>query len=312
MEGSSTTFILVGVIFLGFILIVSMIKIVPQRTAIIVERLGKYKGTYTAGFQLIIPFLDKVRYRHTLKEQAIDVAPQICITRDNIAVEVDGILYLQVLDPQKASYGIDNYRFASIQIAQTTMRSVIGKLELDRTFEERETINVTIVEAVDKASEPWGVKVTRYEVKNISPPQSIKDAMEKQMRAEREKRAVIAESEGTKQAKINNAEGDKQELIKKSEGEMQKRINEAAGRASEIEQLAKATASGLRAISSAISEENGLNAVNLRIAEQYLLAFGNIAKTNNTVIIPSNLTDISGIIATATSVFNETKDKKTK
>jgi regulator of protease activity HflC (stomatin/prohibitin superfamily) len=237
------------------------------------------------------------------------VAPQICITRDNIAVEVDGILYLQVLDPEKASYGIDNYRFASIQIAQTTMRSVIGRLELDKTFEERETINVSIVEAVDKASEPWGVKVTRYEVKNISPPQSIRDAMEKQMRAEREKRAIIAESEGTKQAKINNAEGDKQELIKKSEGEMQKRINEAAGRASEIEQLAKATANGLRAISSAISEENGLNAVNLRIAEQYLMAFGNLAKTNNTLIIPSNLTDIAGIIATATSVFNETKDK---
>jgi regulator of protease activity HflC (stomatin/prohibitin superfamily) len=310
MEGSSSTLILVGVIFLGFILIASMIKIVPQRTAIIVERLGKYRATFTAGFQLLIPFIDKVRYRHTLKEQAIDVAPQICITRDNIAVEVDGILYLQVLDPQKASYGIDNYRFASIQIAQTTMRSVIGKLELDRTFEERETINVSIVEAVDKASEPWGVKVSRYEVKNISPPQSIKDAMEKQMRAEREKRAVIAESEGTKQAKINNAEGDKQELIKKSEGEMQKRINEAAGRASEIEQLAKATANGLRAISSAISEENGLNAVNLRIAEQYLMEFGKLAKINNTLIIPSNLTDIAGIIATATSVFNETKDKK--
>jgi regulator of protease activity HflC (stomatin/prohibitin superfamily) len=310
MEGSSTTFILVGIIFLGFILIVSMIKIVPQRTAIIVERLGKYRATYTAGFQLLIPFFDKVRYRHTLKEQAIDVAPQICITRDNIAVEVDGILYLQVLDAQKASYGIDNYRFASIQIAQTTMRSVIGKLELDKTFEERETINVTIVEAVDKASEPWGVKVTRYEVKNISPPQSIKDAMEKQMRAEREKRAIIAESEGAKQAKINVAEGDKQALIKNSEGEMQKRINEAAGRASEIEQLAKATSNGLRAISLAISEENGLNAVNLRIAEQYLLAFGNLAKTNNTLIIPSNLTDIAGAIATATSVFNETKDKK--
>jgi len=310
MEGSSTTLILLGLIFLGFILIASMIKIVPQRTAIIVERLGKYRATFTAGFQLLIPFIDKVRYRHTLKEQAIDVAPQICITRDNIAVEVDGILYLQVLDPQKASYGIDNYRFASIQIAQTTMRSVIGKLELDRTFEERETINVSIVEAVDKASEPWGVKVSRYEVKNISPPQSIKDAMEKQMRAEREKRAVIAESEGTKQAKINNAEGDKQELIKKSEGEMQKRINEAAGRASEIEQLAKATANGLRAISSAISEENGLNAVNLRIAEQYLIEFGKLAKVNNTLIIPSNLTDISSVIATATSVFNETKDKK--
>jgi regulator of protease activity HflC (stomatin/prohibitin superfamily) len=309
---SSATLILLGIIFLGFILIVSMVKIVPQRTAIIVERLGKYKATYIAGFQIIIPFIDKVRYRHTLKEQAMDVAPQICITKDNIAVEVDGILYLQVLDPQKASYGIDNYKFASIQIAQTTMRSVIGKLELDKTFEEREAINTAIVDAVDKASEPWGVKVTRYEVKNISPPQSIRDAMEKQMRAEREKRAIIAESEGTKQAKINVAEGDKQELIKKSEGEMQRRINEAAGRASEIEQVAKATANGLRAISSAISEENGLNAVNLRIAEQYLIGFGNLAKTNNTIILPANLTDVAGIVATASSMFNELKDKQKK
>ena len=312
MAGSSATFILIGVIILGFILITSMVKVVPQRTAIIVERLGKYKATYSAGFQIIIPFIDKIRYRHTLKEQATDVASQICITKDNIAVEVDGILYLQVLDPQKASYGIDNYRFASIQIAQTTMRSVIGKLELDRTFEERESINATIVAAVDKASEPWGVKVTRYEVKNISPPQTIRDAMEKQMRAEREKRAIIAESEGTKQAKINVAEGDKQELIKKSEGEMQKRINEASGRASEIEQVAKATANGLRAIASAISEDNGLNAVNLRIAEQYLGAFGNLAKENNTLILPSNLTDVAGIVATATSVFNEVKDKQKK
>jgi regulator of protease activity HflC (stomatin/prohibitin superfamily) len=310
MAGSSFTFILIGTIILGFILIASMIKVVPQRTAIIVERLGKYKATYSAGFQIIIPFIDKVRYRHTLKEQAIDVAPQICITRDNIAVEVDGILYLQVLDPQKASYGIDNYRFASIQIAQTTMRSVIGKLELDKTFEERETINVSIVDAVDKASEPWGVKVTRYEVKNISPPQSIRDAMEKQMRAEREKRATIAESEGARQAKINVADGDKQEYILKSEGEKQRRINEAAGRASEIEQVANATANGLRAISKAISEENGLNAVNLRIAEQYLNAFAGLAKTNNTMILPSNLSDIAGVVATATSVFNEIKDKK--
>jgi regulator of protease activity HflC (stomatin/prohibitin superfamily) len=312
MTNSSTTFILVGVIILGFILIASMVKVVPQKTAIIVERLGKYRATFTAGFQILIPFIDKIRYRHTLKEQAIDVASQICITRDNIAVEVDGILYLQVLDPQKASYGIDNYRFASIQIAQTTMRSVIGKLELDRTFEERESINATIVGAVDKASDSWGVKVTRYEVKNISPPQTIRDAMEKQMRAEREKRAIIAESEGTKQAKINVAEGDKQELIKKSEGEMQKRINEAAGRASEIEQVAKATANGLRAISSAISEDNGLNAVNLRIAEQYLTAFANLAKMNNTMILPSNLSDIAGVVATATSVFNEVKDKEKK
>jgi regulator of protease activity HflC (stomatin/prohibitin superfamily) len=287
-----------------------MIKVVPQRTAIIVERLGKYRATFTAGFQILIPFIDKIRYRHTLKEQAIDVAPQICITRDNIAVEVDGILYLQILDPQKASYGIDNYRFASIQIAQTTMRSVIGKLELDRTFEERETINVSIVDAVDKASEPWGVKVTRYEVKNISPPQSIRDAMEKQMRAEREKRAVIAESEGTRQAKINNADGDKQEFILKSEGEKQRRINEAAGKASEIEQVANATANGLRAIALAISEENGLNAVNLRVAEQYLLGFANLAKMNNTIVLPANLTDVAGIVATATSMFSEIKDKK--
>ncbi len=310
MVDQTSTIILVGLILLGFILIVSMIRIVPQRTAIIVERLGKYQGTLVAGFHILIPFIDKVRYRHTLKEQAIDVASQTCITRDNIAVEVDGILYLQVIDPQKSSYGIDDYRFASIQIAQTTMRSIIGKLELDRTFEERETINTTIVEAVDKASDPWGVKVSRYEVKNISPPQSIKDAMEKQMRAEREKRAKIAESEGEKQAKINVADGVKQELIRQSEGEMQKRINEAQGRASEIEQVATATANGLRQIANAISSENGLNAVNLRVAEQYLTEFGKLAAKNNTMIIPSNLTDIAGVVATATSVFNETKDKK--
>jgi regulator of protease activity HflC (stomatin/prohibitin superfamily) len=306
----SSTIILIGVIFLAFILLMSMIKIIPQRSAFIVERLGKYRGTLVAGFNVLIPFIDRIRYRHTLKEQAIDVASQICITRDNIAVEVDGILYLQVIDPQKASYGIDDYRFASIQMAQTTMRSVIGKLELDRTFEERETINVSIVEAVDKASEPWGIKVSRYEVKNITPPQSIKDAMEKQMRAEREKRAKIAESEGDKQAKINVAEGVKQELIAKSEGEMQKRINEAKGRSSEIEQIASATANGLRAIAIAISEENGMNAVNLRIAEQYLTEFGKLASQNNTMIIPSNLTDVAGIVATATSVLNEVKIKK--
>lgn len=309
-SGTSMTFILIGLVLLVFILISSMVKVVPQRTAIIIERLGKYKSTFTAGFQILIPFVDKIRYRHTLKEQAIDVASQICITKDNIAVEVDGVLYLQVLDPQKASYGIDNYRFASIQIAQTTMRSVIGKLELDRTFEERESINAAIVEAVDKASEPWGVKVTRYEVKNIIPPQSIKDAMEKQMRAEREKRAIIAESEGKRQAKINVADGDKQEFILRSEGEKQKRINEAAGRASEIEQVANATARGLKAIALAITEENGLNAVNLRVAEQYLNAFGNLAKENNTLILPTNLADIGTVVATATSVFNEMKDKK--
>ncbi|MCG8696976.1 MAG: paraslipin [Bacteroidales bacterium] len=297
----------IGLTVLALILFIVTIKTVPQRSAYIVERLGKYNRTLTAGLNILIPFIDKIRYRHTLKEQAIDVASQTCITRDNISVEVDGILYLQVIDAKKASYGIDDYRFASIQIAQTTMRSVIGRLELDKTFEERDVINTTIVEAVDKASDPWGVKVTRYEVKNITPPQSIKDAMEKQMRAEREKRAMIAESEGEKQSKINVAEGDKQELIARSEGEKQRRINEADGRATEIERVATATAMGIREIAKAIGDENGNDAVNLRIAEQYINEFGKLASENNTMIIPSNLTDISSIIASATAVFEKTK-----
>jgi regulator of protease activity HflC (stomatin/prohibitin superfamily) len=300
--------IYIGVAFFALIIILSTAKVVPQRSAFIVERLGKYQRTLQAGFTILVPFVDRIRYRQTLKEQAIDVASQICITKDNIAVEVDGILYLQVIDPAKASYGIDNYKFASIQIAQTTMRSVIGKLELDRTFEERDVINSSIVDAVDKASDPWGVKVTRYEVKNIAPPQSIRDAMEKQMRAEREKRAMIAESEGQMQAKVNVAEGDKQELIKRSEGEKLRKINEAEGKAAEIESIANATANGIRAIATAINEKGGMNAVNLRIAEQYLLEFGKLAKQNNTMIIPSNMADISSIIATATSVIKNTKE----
>ncbi len=305
MDAQSIVFLVLGIIV--FFIILSCIKIVPQRSAYIIERLGKYNGTLTAGFHFLTPIIDKVAYKHTLKEVAIDVASQSCITRDNIAVEVDGVLYLQVIDPKKASYGIDNYGFASIQIAQTTMRSVIGRLDLDKTFEERETINTSIVNAVDKASDPWGVKVARYEVKNITPPQSIKDAMEKQMRAEREKRAMIAESEGQKQAKINVAEGDKQELIARSEGEKQKRINEAEGKAAEIESIAAATAKGIREIASSINEKGGMDAVNLRVAEQYLGEFGKLAKTNNTMIIPSNMSDISGIIATATSVLEQTK-----
>jgi len=281
------------------------IRIVPQRSAFIIERLGKYSATLEAGFHVLMPFIDKLAYRLTLKEQALDVPSQICITRDNVAVEVDGILYLQVVDPMKASYGINNYQFAATQLAQTTMRSVIGKLELDKSFEERDTINVSIVEAVDKASEPWGVKVTRYEVKNIVPPQSIKDAMEKQMRAEREKRALIAESEGDKQARINRAEGEKQEMIAKSEGSKQRMINEAEGRSQEIERIALATAKGIREIATAINQDGGMNAVNLRIAEQYLNEFGKLAKTNNTMIIPSNLSDIAGILTTAMSVIKD-------
>lgn len=305
------TIILVGLVLFLFIVFFKSIRIVPQRSAFIVQRLGKYNGTLDAGLHVLIPFLDKVAYRHSLKEQAIDVEPQTCITSDNIAVEVDGILYIQVIDAKKASYGIDNYKFASTQIAQTTMRSIFGRMELDKTFEERETINSAIVEAVDLASDPWGVKVSRYEVKNITPPQSIKDAMEKQMRAEREKRAVIAESEGHKQAVINRAEGDRQELIARSEGERQRRINEAEGQAAEIEKVAEATAIGLKKIAAAIGDEGGLEAVNLRIAEQYLNEFGKLANANNTMIIPSNLADISSIIATVTSVIKHGDQKET-
>ena len=298
------TIIILGLIVVIVVAFSKTIRIVPQKVAFIVERLGKYNATLDAGLHILIPFIDRVAYRHTLKEQAIDVASQTCITRDNIAVEVDGILYLQVIDPQKASYGINNYQFAAMQLAQTTMRSVIGKLELDRTFEERETINTTIVEAVDKASD---------EIKNIVPPQSIKDAMEKQMRAEREKRAVIAESEGDKQAKINRAEGVKQEMIATSEGEKQKRINEAEGRAAEIVRVATATANGLREIALAINEQGGINAVNLRIAEQYINEFGKLARTNNTLILPTNLADLAGLVSTVTTILkDQTKDAGVK
>jgi len=303
LAGPVLTIILVGIILFALIILFKIIRIVPQKQAFIIERLGKYSRTLEAGFHMLTPFIDRVAYKHTLKEQAVDVAPQACITRDNIAVEVDGILYIQVVDPTKASYGINNYQFASVQLAQTTMRSVMGKLELDKTFEERETVNSAIVDAVDKASDPWGVKVTRYEVKNILPPQSIKDAMEKQMRAEREKRATIAESEGDRQAKINRAEGDRQEMIARSEGEKQKRINEAEGRAIEILKVAEATANGIREIALAINEKGGVNAVNLRIAEQYLDEFGKLAKTNNSIIIPSDLSDIAGMIKAASSVI---------
>jgi regulator of protease activity HflC (stomatin/prohibitin superfamily) len=299
------TVVLIVVLVLALIVFFKTIRIVPQKQAYIIERLGKYSNTLEAGFHILVPFLDKVAYKHTLKEQAVDVPPQQCITKDNIAVEVDGILYMQVVDPKKASYGINNYLFASSQLAQTTMRSVMGKLDLDKTFEERENINSVIVDAVDKASDPWGVKVTRYEVKNILPPQSIKDAMEKQMRAEREKRATIAQSEGDRQAKINRAEGERQEMIARSEGEKQKRINEAEGRAIEILKVAEATGNGIREIASAINEKGGINAVNLRIAEQYLDEFGKLAKTNNSIIIPSDLSDIAGMIKAASSVIKD-------
>jgi len=296
--------ILVILAIFVLILFLKTARVVPQNTVFIIERLGKYRSSLEAGFHILIPFIDKIAYKHTLKEMVIDVPPQVCITKDNIAVEVDGILYLQIIDPVKASYGVTNYAFASTQLAQTTMRSEIGKIELDRTFEEREKINTEIVAAVDKASTPWGLKVNRHEIKNITPPASIKDAMEKQMRAEREKRALIAESEGDKQAKINRAEGEKQQAIALSEGEKMKRINEAEGRGQEIERVAKATATGIREIASAINEKGGYDAVNLRIAESYLGEFGKLAKLNNTMIIPSNLSDVAGIVASISKIFN--------
>lgn len=298
-----STIIFFFILILVVIAVVKYIRIVPQKEAYIIERLGKYSKTLEAGLHLLVPFLERVAYKHSLKEQAIDVPPQQCITKDNIAVDVDGILYLQVMDPAKASYGIGNYLFATIQLAQTTMRSEMGKLDLDRSFEERMNINAAVVAAVDKASDPWGVKVTRYEIKNITPPQSIRDAMEKQMRAEREKRAMIAESEGERQAKINRAEGEKQEAIAKSEGEKMKRINEAEGRAREILLVAEAQANGIRQVAEAMATEAGVKAVNMQLAQQYFNEFGKIAKSGNTMIIPADLANVAGIVKAASSVI---------
>ena len=300
MGGGLVFFAILAVIV--FIAIIKTAVIVPQKTAYIVERLGKYRCTLGAGFHILVPFFDRVAYRHTLKEQAIDVPPQECITKDNIAVSVDGILYMQVMDPAKASYGIGNYLFATTQLAQTTMRSEMGKLDLDRSFEERTSINAAIVAAVDKASDPWGIKVTRYEIKNITPPRTIRDAMEKQMRAEREKRAMIAESEGERQAKINRAEGEKQEAINLSEGERQRKINEAEGRAKEILLVADAQAEGIRKVAQALGEKGGIESVNMQLAQQYLAQFGNLAKSNNTMIIPADLANVAGVIKACTTI----------
>lgn len=306
LDNSFLVILLLGAVFLVF-LFVRYIRIVPQNEAFVVERLGKYQATLLSGLHILLPFFDAVRYRHTLKEQVIDVPSQTCITRDNISVEVDGVLYLTVMDPKKASYGVDNYHFAAIQIAQTTMRSVIGKLELDRTFGERESINSNIVDAVDKASDPWGIKVNRYEVRNITPPKSINEAMEQQMKAEREKRAEIARSEGERQAEINRAEGEKLAKINVSEGEKQKLINEAEGQAAQIRLVAEATAQGLMKVAEAIGQPGGSEAVSLRIAEAYLNEFGKLAKTNNSLIIPANVTDIASVVAVGRQVLESVK-----
>ena len=280
--------------------------VVPQQNAFIVENLGKYSRTLAAGFNILIPFLERVAYRHTLKEQAIDVEEQICITSDNVQVGVDGVLYLQVMDARKASYGIGDYLFAIAQLAQTTLRSEIGKIELDKTFEERSHINLRVVEELDQASNPWGVKVLRYEIKNINPPRDVVTAMEKQMRAEREKRATVLQSEGERDAKINEAEGEKQRVIKESEAAKQQQINEAEGEAAAILAVAEATAEGLKKVAAALNAEGGDKAMQLRVAEDYLERFGNLAREGNTLIVPANLSDVSSMIGAATTVFKKT------
>lgn len=293
----------VAIAILVLIVIAKTAVVVPQQSAYVVERLGKYAGTLDAGFHILLPFVDVIRYRHSLKEQARDIPEQVCITRDNVQVAVDGVLYLKVLNAERASYGIQDYQFAISQLAQTTLRSEVGKIELDRTFEERGHINSMVVSELDKASEAWGVKVLRYEIKNITPPKDVIAAMEKQMRAEREKRAVILTSEGERDAVINNAEGDKQQVIKASEANKQQRINEAEGQARAIETVAGATAAGIRMVAEAIEAPGGAQAVQLRVAEQYVAQFGNLAKVNNTMIIPAPLGDVAGMIATAMSVI---------
>jgi regulator of protease activity HflC (stomatin/prohibitin superfamily) len=287
---------------LGAIILFKLAVVVPQQSAYVVERLGKFRKKLDAGFHFLFPFMDKIAYKHTLKEQAVDIDEQICITRDNVQVGVDGVLYMQVLDPARASYGIGNYMFAIAQLAQTTLRSEIGKIDLDKTFEERGAINLNVVAELDKASDPWGVKVLRYEIKNINPPQDVLHAMEKQMRAEREKRAVILTSEGERDARINEAEGEKQQVIKASEASKMQQINVADGEAHAITAVAAATAEGLRKVAASMTAEGGAAAMQLRVAEQYIGEFGNLAKAGNTFVVPANLGDLTSMMALATDI----------
>jgi|TARA_B110001454_G_scaffold60643_1_gene59233 regulator of protease activity HflC (stomatin/prohibitin superfamily) len=295
-------YVAVAIAFVAIIIITKTAVVVPQQNGFVVQRFGKFSRVLRAGFHILLPFIDKIAYKHTMKEQAVDIAEQICITNDNVQVGVDGVLYMQVLDPERASYGIGNYMFAISQLAQTTLRSEIGKIDLDRTFEERGAINANVVSELDKASDPWGVKVLRYEIKNINPPRDVLSAMEKQMRAEREKRAVILTSEGERDAKVNQAEGEKQRVIKESEAKQQQQINEAQGEAAAILAVASATADGMKKIAIAVTTEGGAEAMQLRIAEQYVSEFGHLAKEGNTLVIPANLSDLGSMIALATNI----------
>ena len=305
---------LIGVFFLVVFVVVVLVKtavVVDQQYEYVVERLGKYRTTLEAGFHILIPFFDKVAYKRSLKEQSIDIPAQTCITADNVSMEIDGCLYLQVVNSRLSAYGIDNYHYAVAQLAQTSLRSAIGKISLDNTFEARESLNQQVVEALDEASQNWGVKVLRYEIKDIQPPKSVLEAMEKQMRAEREKRAEIAKSEGERQSTINRAEGDRAEAIARSEGEKMRRINEAEGQAQEILKVAEATAEGIRRVAQALSSPGGQDAANLEVAKKYLDQFGKLAKENNTMILPANLTDVSAMVATVMSTLDHTRKSDT-
>jgi regulator of protease activity HflC (stomatin/prohibitin superfamily) len=297
-------FILVLLAVLVIIVFAKTAVVVPQKSEFIVERLGKYNNTLGAGFHILIPFIDRVAYKRSMKEEVLEIPPQVCITRDNVSVSIDGVIYLEVRDAKLSSYGIENYYQAAIQLAQTSLRSAIGKIDLDKTFETREAINHQVITAVDEAALNWGIKVLRYEIKDINPPVNIMAAMELQVKAEREKRAEIARSEGERQARINMAEGQRQQAINVSEGEKQKRINEAEGRASEIEIVAQATAEGIRRVAEALGNEGGMDAAKVRLAEKYIAEFGNLAKTNNTLILPANVADVSGLVASALAVVD--------
>ncbi len=305
MENS--TFVVFVIFAVAMIFVMKTIKVVPQQDAWVVERLGKYHATLAPGLNIVVPFVDRIAYKHVLKEIPLDVPPQVCITKDNTQLQVDGILYFQITDAMRASYGSSNYIAAITQLAQTTLRSVIGKMELDKTFEERDHINTTIVNAIDESAANWGVKVLRYEIKDLTPPKEILHAMQAQITAEREKRALIAASEGRKQEQINIATGEREASIAKSEGDMQASINRAQGQAGAILAIAEASAEAIRKTAAAIREPGGSDAVNLKVAEQYVAAFSNLAKTNNSIIVPANLSDMSGLIAGAMQVVKSQK-----
>lgn len=304
---SESLLVVLALAALVLLLIAKTAVVVPQQSVYVIERLGKYHATLGAGFHILVPFVDAIRYEHSLKEYALDVPEQVCITRDNVQVHVDGVIYLQVLNAERASYGAVDYLFAISQLAQTTLRSEMGKIDLDRTFEERTHINIQVVNELDKATEPWGIKVLRYEIKNITPPADVLAAMEKQMRAEREKRAVILTSEGQRDAAINEAEGQKQRVIKNSEAHRQQQINDAEGEAAAILTVATATADGIRKVAESIGMPGGYEAVQLKVAEAYIEQFGELAKASNTMILPANVADVASMIATAMTVMPKTR-----